>query len=208
MKVFSPFRLDAQNQCLWKTNGVGRQESVQLAPKAFAVLAYLVEHAGCLVKHDELLKAGWNDVPVEPQAVRKHVLMVRRALGDRAENPLFIKTVSKMGYQFIAPVSELTSDKELLDLIYALEHHHTNPEGIYWIGQTLVECRSLLRGRGLTAPIPLVDELLSDIDSDARSREGPMFGVFVSPRKLAALVEELSNLAGSVDGGAPRTATK
>jgi DNA-binding winged helix-turn-helix (wHTH) protein/tetratricopeptide (TPR) repeat protein len=106
MKVFPPFRLDTLNQCLWRRGDTGRDERILLTPKTFAVLAYLVEHAGRLVTHDELLEAGWPGSVVEPQAVKKHVLGVRTALGDRPKNSLFIETVTKRGYRFIAPVSE------------------------------------------------------------------------------------------------------
>ena len=76
-----------------------------MTPKAFAVLTYLVEHAGRLVTHDELLAAVWPGIVVEPQAVKKHILAVRGALGDRPKNPAFVETMTKRGYRFIAPVS-------------------------------------------------------------------------------------------------------
>jgi DNA-binding response OmpR family regulator len=41
MKSFQPFRLDKVNQCLWRGG-----TRVPLMPKPFAVLQYLVEHAG------------------------------------------------------------------------------------------------------------------------------------------------------------------
>jgi DNA-binding winged helix-turn-helix (wHTH) protein/tetratricopeptide (TPR) repeat protein len=106
MKVFPPFRLDTVNQCVWRLGDTAREERILLTPKAFAVLAYLVEHAGRLVTHDELLEAVWPDSVVEPQAVKKHVLGVRTALGDRPRNSLFIETIPKRGYRFIAPVTE------------------------------------------------------------------------------------------------------
>ena len=106
MKVFLPFRLDTANQCLWRSGDTGREERILLTPKAFAVLAYLVEHAGRLVTSDELLEAVWSGRVIEPQAVRKHILEVRAALGDRPKNSLFIETLPKRGYRFIAGVSE------------------------------------------------------------------------------------------------------
>jgi DNA-binding winged helix-turn-helix (wHTH) protein len=106
MKVFPPFRLDSVNQCLWRLADRGREERILLTPKAFALLEYLVERAGRLVTHDELLEAVWPGAVVEPQAVKKHILAVRSALGDQPKNPLFIETVTKRGYRFIAPVSE------------------------------------------------------------------------------------------------------
>ena len=106
MKVFIPFRLDTLNQCLWRRRDTGPEERILLRPKTFLVLAYLVENAGRLVTHDELLEAVWSDSVVERQAVKKHILAVRSALGDRPKHSLFVETVARRGYRFIAPVSE------------------------------------------------------------------------------------------------------
>src|SRR3984957_8011452 len=106
MKVFPPFRLDTVNQCLWRRGDPGQEARILLTPKPFAILEYLVEHAGRLVTHDELLEAVWPDTVVEPQAVKKHVLGVRAALGDRARNSLFIETIPTRGYRFIAGGTE------------------------------------------------------------------------------------------------------
>jgi predicted ATPase/DNA-binding winged helix-turn-helix (wHTH) protein len=105
-KEFPPFRLDVINQCLWRIGKMECDERILVTPKAFAVLEYLVEHAGQLVTHDELLEGVWPDRMVEPQAVKKRILDVRNALGDRPKNPVFIETVPKRGYRFIAPVSK------------------------------------------------------------------------------------------------------
>ncbi|MEJ0039662.1 MAG: AAA family ATPase [Gammaproteobacteria bacterium] len=109
MKMFPPFRLDTTNQCLWRLGDRGAAERVLMTPKAFAVLEYLVDRAGRLVTHDELLNAVWTGAVVEPQAVKKHILSVRSALGDRPKMSAFIETVPKRGYRFIAPVSELSA---------------------------------------------------------------------------------------------------
>src|SRR6202453_2253572 len=106
MNVFGPFRLDIVNQCLWRHGDTGQEERILLTPKAYAVLVYLVEHAGRPVTSDELLKVAWSGRVIEPQAVRKHILEVRTALGDRPKNSLFIETIPKRGYRFIAGVSE------------------------------------------------------------------------------------------------------
>jgi predicted ATPase/DNA-binding winged helix-turn-helix (wHTH) protein len=106
MKEFPPFRLDVLNQCLWRIGKMEAEERILVTPKAFAVLEYLVEHAGRLVTHEELLEGVWPDRMVEPQAVKKRILDVRNALGDHPKNPLFIETVPKRGYRFIAPVNK------------------------------------------------------------------------------------------------------
>jgi DNA-binding winged helix-turn-helix (wHTH) protein/tetratricopeptide (TPR) repeat protein len=96
---FPPFRLDVVNQCLWQGD-----TRVSLMPKPFAVLRYLVEHAGRLVTQDELLTAIWPDTFVQPEILRRYILEIRRVLGDDAEAPRFIETLPRRGYQFIAPV--------------------------------------------------------------------------------------------------------
>jgi DNA-binding winged helix-turn-helix (wHTH) protein len=106
MKEFPPFRLDTVDQYLWRHTGAASEERMLLTPTPFAILRYLVEHAGRLVTHDELLDAVWPDAHVQPQAVKRHILDVRSALGDDPKNPVFIETLPRRGYQFIAAVSE------------------------------------------------------------------------------------------------------
>ena len=106
MKSFARFQLDPVNQCLWRRADTEHEERVLLTQKAFSVLTYLVNHAGRLVTHDELLNSVWSRAVVEPQTVKKHIVEVRTALGDRPKNSLFIETLPKRGYRFIAPVSE------------------------------------------------------------------------------------------------------
>jgi TolB-like protein/DNA-binding winged helix-turn-helix (wHTH) protein/Tfp pilus assembly protein PilF len=79
---------------------------VPLAPKSFDVLAYLVEHAGQVVTQDEILGAVWPETYVNPEVLRKYVMEIRKALGDRPDNPEFIETLPKRGYRFIAPVMD------------------------------------------------------------------------------------------------------
>ncbi len=101
MKQFEAFALDTANECLWR-------EGVQLSlrPKPFAVLRYLVEHAGRLITHDELLEVLWPETYVQPQVLRTYMLELRKALGDEAGQPRFIQTLPKRGYCFVAPVTE------------------------------------------------------------------------------------------------------
>ena len=101
MKAFGPFRLDTVNHCLWRDD-----ERAALTPKAFDVLRYLVEHAHRLVSPDELLEALWPDSYVNPEGIRKYILEVRKALGDRPGQSAFIRTFPKRGYQFLAPVAD------------------------------------------------------------------------------------------------------
>jgi predicted ATPase/DNA-binding winged helix-turn-helix (wHTH) protein len=113
MREFPPFLLDTGNQCLWRRTDAGDNERTRLTPKAFAVLRYLVEHAGRLVTQDELLNALWPETFVQPEVLKSHVLEIRHALGDDAKNPQFLETLPRRGYQFIAPVRDASTTIEL-----------------------------------------------------------------------------------------------
>jgi TolB-like protein/DNA-binding winged helix-turn-helix (wHTH) protein/Flp pilus assembly protein TadD len=103
MKSFQSFRLDTMNHCLWSG-----EERVRIPPKAFDVLRYLVENPARLVTQDELLEALWPETYVNPEILRKYILDIRKILGDRPDKPVFIETVTKRGYRFVAPVVEDT----------------------------------------------------------------------------------------------------
>jgi DNA-binding winged helix-turn-helix (wHTH) protein len=106
MKEFPPFWLDTVNQCLWRN-----AERITLTPRAFLVLRYLVERAGQLVTHDELLDALWPNAFVQPEVLKSHILEIRTALGDSAKSPSFIETLPRRGYRFIAPVLTPKQDR-------------------------------------------------------------------------------------------------
>src|SRR5689334_6296308 len=97
MKSFGPFRLDTVNQCLWRA-----EARMPLTPKAFDVLRYLVERADRLVTQEEILEALWSETYVNPEGIRKYILEIRKVLGDQRRPPLFIETLPKRGYRFIA----------------------------------------------------------------------------------------------------------
>jgi DNA-binding winged helix-turn-helix (wHTH) protein len=105
MWQFEAFRLDVVDQSLYRVD-----ERIPLTPKPFAVLQYLVEHAGRLVTQDELLDAIWPETHVQPEVLRRYILEIRRALGDNPESPRFIETVTRRGYRFIAEVTPQASN--------------------------------------------------------------------------------------------------
>jgi DNA-binding winged helix-turn-helix (wHTH) protein len=73
-------------------------------PKAFEILRYLVDHAGCLATQEELLDAIWPNTSVQPEVLKRHIADLREVLGDDPRSPTFIETRPWRGYQFIAAV--------------------------------------------------------------------------------------------------------
>ena len=102
--LFSPFRLDPVNEQVWR-----EWELVPLRPKLFAILRYLVEHAGRLVPREELTKAVWPDTVVSESVLRGCIRALREVLEDDAEEPHFIETVARRGYRFLAPLTAAAS---------------------------------------------------------------------------------------------------
>ena len=66
----------------------------------------LLERPGRLVTRDQLRARIWPDaVYVDfDHGLNKAVSKLRRALGDTADNPRYVETLSRRGYRFLAPV--------------------------------------------------------------------------------------------------------
>src|SRR5271169_3416337 len=93
---FGPFELQPDNRRLLK-EGAG----ISLRPRAFDLLAALVDRAGHLVTKDELLDQVWPKMVVEEAALHVQVSALRKVIGADA-----ITTVSGRGYQFTLPVTK------------------------------------------------------------------------------------------------------
>jgi DNA-binding winged helix-turn-helix (wHTH) protein/tetratricopeptide (TPR) repeat protein len=80
---------------------------VRLQDLPFRMLIQLLERPGEVVSREELREELWPaDTYVEfDSSVRAALKRLRAALGDSAENPIFIETLPKRGYRFMAPVA-------------------------------------------------------------------------------------------------------
>src|SRR5437764_7695925 len=101
---FGPFRLDLANAGLWRA-----EQPVTLRPKTFAILVYLVTHAGQLVTKEALLDAIWPETAVGEVVLKTSMNELRKALGETARAPQWIATVHRRGYRFVAPVTLVES---------------------------------------------------------------------------------------------------
>lgn len=101
MYQFGPFAFDPASGELRRG-----QEVVRLQAQPAQVLALLVARAGEVVTRDALRDAVWGrDTFVDfDKGLNFAIAQVRAALGDSAEAPIYIRTLPKRGYQFIAPV--------------------------------------------------------------------------------------------------------
>jgi Tol biopolymer transport system component/DNA-binding winged helix-turn-helix (wHTH) protein len=81
---------------------------VKMREQSFFILVYLLEHANEIVTREELHRVLWpSDIFVDfDHSLNTAVMKLRDALGDSADTPLYIETIPKRGYRFIAPVSQ------------------------------------------------------------------------------------------------------
>lgn len=99
--LFKSFRLNIAERQLLCNNS-----PISLTPKAFDVLALLVEQNGHLVEKEELLKQVWADSFVEEANIARIIHTLRKTLGEDENGKKFIETVATKGYRFVAKVTE------------------------------------------------------------------------------------------------------
>src|SRR6202167_48056 len=98
---FGVFEVDVRNGELTRQ---GKRLSLQEQP--FRLLVMLIERPGELVSREEVRQRLWPQTIVDfDHGLNKAISKIRDALGDSAENPRFIETVSRRGYRFLADVA-------------------------------------------------------------------------------------------------------
>ena len=97
---FAEFTVDSDTRQL---QGGGRD--IHLSPKAFDLLCFLIESAPKVVEKADLYARVWPDTHVVEANLNILIGEIRRAIGDSAQNPTFIRTVHGVGYAFsVTPV--------------------------------------------------------------------------------------------------------
>lgn len=96
--AFGDFEMDLERGSL-SCRGV----VIPLRPKSFAMLQYLLEHAGQLVSREELLEAVWPGAVVTDDSVAQCLLEIRKALADDQRS--IVRTVPRRGLIFDVPVT-------------------------------------------------------------------------------------------------------
>ena len=99
--MFPPFQRDIANAQLWEG-----KKLIPLRPKPFAMLRYLAQHPNQLVTKEEIGTAIWEPTEIveREMLINTYIRDLRKVLKDDPEKPLFIETVVRRGYRFIASV--------------------------------------------------------------------------------------------------------
>jgi TolB-like protein/tetratricopeptide (TPR) repeat protein len=90
--------LDTRRHALFRGS-----EQIPLPRLTYDLLLALTAAAPNLLTHEDLAERVWKGRLVAPQTIAQRVLLLRRALGDDASNPRYLRGIRGVGYQLIAP---------------------------------------------------------------------------------------------------------
>ena len=136
---FGDFEFDAQTFEL-RRNGT----SVRLQQQPARVLAFLLNHRGSLVTREQIRLAIWGEdtfVDFE-QGLNFCIRQIRLALNEQAERPLYIETLPRLGYRFIAQIEKngdsapALAEKKLRIAVAPIEDLSGQSEGYFTVGLT------------------------------------------------------------------------
>ena len=98
--VFGPFELSAAERLLKRGH-----ETVSIGGRALDLLITLVDRAGQVISHKELIARAWPDVTVEEANLRVHIAGLRKVLREGPDGARYISNVAGRGYCFVAVVA-------------------------------------------------------------------------------------------------------
>ncbi len=97
IEVDDRLKLDFDRREVWVDG-----QLVQLRPTEYRLLYHLVQNAGWVITHDQLLAKVWGyEYRDEPHYVRLYINYLRKKLEKDPSNPEYILTERGVGYRFV-----------------------------------------------------------------------------------------------------------
>jgi TolB-like protein/DNA-binding winged helix-turn-helix (wHTH) protein/Tfp pilus assembly protein PilF len=101
---FGPWQVDQQKLQLWRHGS-----AVPLPPKAAEILLVLLARSGETVSKEQLMRSVWPDSYVEESNLTQNIFLLRKALGETAQDSSYIITIPGKGYRFVAEVRQVNN---------------------------------------------------------------------------------------------------
>src|SRR5262245_11197217 len=124
---FGGLRLDVARRRLLR-NG----EALSVAPKPFETLLLLVENRGLVLEKDELMKCLWPESFVEEANLSQNIFVLRKLLGDGRGGKVFIQTIPRRGYKFVAAVQEVAGQESAAMAMLQFSGAYTALGNMWW----------------------------------------------------------------------------
>src|SRR5438132_3834285 len=127
---FAAFELDSRASELRKQG-----TKIKLQEQPFQILQVLLQRPGEIVTREELQQKIWpSDTFVDfDHGLYNAIKRLREALGDSAETPRFVETLSRRGYRFVGKIECDVSQMRSLGVM-PLENLSRDPEQEYFAG--------------------------------------------------------------------------
>jgi Tol biopolymer transport system component/DNA-binding winged helix-turn-helix (wHTH) protein len=177
---FGPFEVDKRTGELRK-----RGSRVKLQQQPLQILLALLQSKGDIVTREELRQQLWpEDTFVDfDHSLNAAVKRLREALGESADRPVFIETLARRGYRFIAPIdgsdngAGTTTIAPVKDSNGRARRWTVLSVSIAALGLTLVwAVRSSVTRSSLPSKLQMTERKLT-----ANSVENPIDGAAISP---------------------------
>ncbi|MCI0603514.1 AAA family ATPase [bacterium] len=104
---FPPFLLDPINEQVLQGS-----TTIELRPKTYAILQYLLRNAGRLVTKDELFREIWPKTFISDSVLKVCIQEIRAALQDDPKKPKYIETAHRRGYRFIGKITAFPEERK------------------------------------------------------------------------------------------------
>jgi DNA-binding winged helix-turn-helix (wHTH) protein/uncharacterized DUF497 family protein len=151
---------------------------LKLRSQPFRMLATIAERDGNVVTYEELRAQFWPSIAIEnyKHSLGNSMLEIRRALDDSANNPVYIKTVSR-GYLFLVPVEFIARSSgngngsrdsltvNLLIEIQQIRQELINTSGCRGLALLLYRCKGLCNQHSRDPNLPDLQLLMADLQS-------------------------------------------
>lgn len=136
IRKFGPFTLDPQTGEITR-NGL----RIRLQPQPARILILLTDVPGKLVTREDIRIGIWGADTVTDleQSLNFAIRQIRAVLRDAADKPEYLETISKRGYRFIAPVSEISADEKIKPAAQLQSSGQAETQGIESLPLTAVD---------------------------------------------------------------------
>lgn len=82
----------------------------KLPPRLSKLLSLLISQAGQLVERQDIIAELWSGKVVNDDALARCIAELRSILGDKSQSPIYIETIPRRGYRFIAKLKPKTQN--------------------------------------------------------------------------------------------------
>jgi DNA-binding winged helix-turn-helix (wHTH) protein/predicted esterase len=182
--IFENYSLDLERRELRRGS-----ELVDVEPRVFDLLEYLIRNRNRVVSKDDLIASVWSGRIVSDAALTSRINVLRQALGDSGDEQRLVRTVPRKGLRFVAEVRE--ENRQIGELV---ADHSTGGSSLQQLpsaGQAVTFCRTTDRvnlavataGEGPT--LIRTVHWVTNIDVDWNSPiTGPLLRRLASKRRL------------------------